>query len=157
MEFRNEVCVTAPVEAVWGLMDDLESVARCIPGVSDLVMDGPRAFGCRLTQRLGPIKASFRLTNTVVEDDREAFPRTVVVTSSGRDDHLKSTLHAVQHFTMREREDGATQIAIAAVIDVTGRVATFGNGVMLARAEQVTVEAIANVSAMLEARSSTAT
>jgi carbon monoxide dehydrogenase subunit G len=148
VEFSRIVDIAAPAENVWALTADIEAVAGCIPGVRDLEMTGPGEFTCKLIQRVGSVKAAFALRTRLQVD---VAARTVVTTSEGQDRSLASTVKAVQTFVITD-EGGKTQVRISAEVQITGKIATFGNRIIGAKAEQVTVEAIRNVEDLLAAR-----
>ena len=149
MDFSRTVDISAPIDDVWALTSDIETVAECIPGVRDVEMTGPDEFTCKLVQRVGSVKAAFEL-RTRLQVDKAA--RTVVATIEGQDRGLVSTVKAVQTFTI-SAEGSKTQVRISADVQITGRIATFGHRIIGAKAEQVTVEAIRNVEDLLAVRS----
>jgi carbon monoxide dehydrogenase subunit G len=148
MEFSRTVEIDAPFDVVWALVNDVPSVATCIPGVSGVEMSGPTAFTCKLVQRVGSAKANFDLSSTleVNEETKE-----VVAQSDGKDRALGSTVSARQTFSLSDTGTG-TKVEIAANVQITGRIATFGHRIIAAKAEQVTVEALQNVDELLKSR-----
>jgi carbon monoxide dehydrogenase subunit G len=148
MEFRRTVRISAGVADVWALVDDVPAVAGCIPGLGDLEMTGDHEFDCVVNQRVGSVKSSFKLHNVIGDLDPN---HSLTVVSEGRDAKLNSQVKATQEFTFRP--DGhETEVDIVADFQVTGRIATFGHRIILAKAEQVTVEALRNVERLLEQR-----
>jgi uncharacterized protein len=152
MEFYRTVRINAPLTEVWALVDEIPAVANCIPGLHDLQMRGEHEFDCVMTQRVGSVKASFRL-HTVVEDIDTR--RSVTAVSNGRDDSLGSTVRAVQRFAFAPT-GAETEVEISADVQVTGKIATFGHRIIGAKAEQVTVETLRNVDKLLAERSAAA-
>lgn len=146
MEFERTVRIKAPLDQLWALTDDLETVAACIPGVSDFHMETPQVFRCRLSQRVGSVKANFDLRNELTDI---APGQSLTVVSQGNDRALNSAVKANQTFHLRGDGD-ETEIDINATIKVTGRIATFGGRIILAKAEQVTIEALENLAKVLE-------
>jgi uncharacterized protein len=152
MEFTKSVEINAPLDDVWALVNDVPAVAMCIPGVSDVDMKGSSAFACKLVQRVGSAKANFELLSTmdINEDDRS-----VIAQSDGRDRALGSSVSARQTFRLAEADGARTRVDITAEVQITGRIATFGHRIIATKAEQVTVEALRNVEALLQSRAST--
>ena len=150
MRFEKTVRVEAPVAEIWGLLDDLEAVALCIPGVSNFQETGPNEFTALLTQRVGPVTARFKLTTELVD----LVPmESVTAVVDGTDTALGSSVHSEQTFGLAEADGGAaTQILIAADVRMVGRVATFGQRIVGTKAEQVIIGSLANVSRLLEDR-----
>jgi uncharacterized protein len=152
MEFTRTVEINAPLDAVWSLLNDVPAVAQCIPGVSAVVMDGDTAFACKLVQRVGSAKANFELNSTLEID---AASRVVFAQSDGRDRALGSSVSARQTFSLGKVDSDTTRVDIKADVQITGRIATFGHRIIATKAEQVTVDALRNVEALLLSRANT--
>jgi carbon monoxide dehydrogenase subunit G len=150
VRFERTVHIQAPPADVWQLIDDIEAVASCIPGVTDYAASGDREFTALMTQRVGPVTARFRLNTKLINLDP---PRSVTVISEGHDPDLDSTVRAEQRFELRAA-DGGTDVNISADIRMTGRVATFGQRIISTKAERVVLDAFANVSTLLAGRRS---
>ncbi len=150
MKFEKTVRIGAPPAEIWGLMDDIEAVALCIPGISNYKATGPKAFSALLTQRVGPVTARFKLTTKLTDLDPL---KSVTAVVDGTDTGLGSSVHSEQVFAFTEADDGAaTEIAITADVRMVGRVATFGQRIVGIKAEQVVIGSLANVSRLLEER-----
>jgi carbon monoxide dehydrogenase subunit G len=152
MEFRRTVRISAPLDSVWSLVEDIPAVAGCIPGLHDLVEKGPDTFDCVLGQRVGSVKANFALTTTLTELVPKA---SVTAVTEGRDKALQSNVKATQRFLLSAQAD-ETEVEIVAQFQVTGKIATFGHRIISAKAEQVTVETLQNLSRLLEERAAAA-
>lgn len=150
MRFEKTVRVEAPAAEIWGLLDDIEAVALCIPGISDYRETGPNEFTARLTQRVGPVTARFNLSTRLTDIDP---PSSVTAVVEGKDTILGSSVSSRHVFSFAEMDGGvATEIAIAAEVGMVGRVATFGQRIIATKAEQVVIKSLANVSRLLEQR-----
>jgi uncharacterized protein len=149
MEFNRTAQIDATLDELWALTGDVLAVANCIPGVQDPQMTSETEFTCTLVQRVGSVKANFKLRSDIRVDEAQ---RVVTVISEGADRNLASTVKATQRFTMTPVDGGQTNVDIAADVAITGRIATFGHRIIAAKAEQVSVEAIQNVGAMLKQR-----
>jgi hypothetical protein len=148
MEFKRNARIQAPLSDVWALVDDIPSVAGCIPGVHDLDMRGEREFDCIVSQRVGSVKSNFKLR--AVMAGTEPMER-ATIECAGRDPALGSNVKANLRFELAESGAG-TEVDIAAEFQVTGRIATFGHRIIAAKAEQVVMEALRNVDKLLAER-----
>jgi hypothetical protein len=150
MRFDKTVRVEASPAEIWGLLDDVEAVALCIPGISDYKETGPNEFTAMLSQRVGPVTARFRLRTTL----KDLVPHeSVTAVVEGADNVLASSVSSEQVFTFSEADGGAaTEILITAEVGMVGRVATFAQRIIATKAEQVIIGALANVSRLLEER-----
>jgi uncharacterized protein len=148
MEFRRNAQISAPLDQVWALTEDIPAVAGCIPGVADLDLKGPQEFDCVISQRVGSVKSKFNL-HTVISD---LDPRkSLTLVSTGQDRSLGSNVKANLKFDLAEKGD-ATEVDIVADFQVTGRIATFGHRIIAAKAEQVVMDALRNVDQLLAGR-----
>lgn len=148
MKYERNVTLDAPLEQAWSLIDDLESVAGCIPGLSDFVQDSPTSFRCLMTQKVGHVTTRLDLRNELTEIQPM---RRVTVVSEGDDRKLRASVRSEQTFEVTENGD-RTDVQISANIHVTGRIATFGGRVILAKTEQLVVDALENVEQLVQAR-----
>jgi carbon monoxide dehydrogenase subunit G len=148
MEFRRSARIGAPLSVVWALVDDIPTVASCIPGVHDLHMQGDREFDCVVSQRVGSVKSNFDLHATI--DDLDPHKR-LTLSCEGKDRTLGSTVKARLQFGLANRGE-ETEVDILADFQVTGRIATFGHRIISAKAEQVVMEALRNVDELLAGR-----
>lgn len=60
MKVAESFIVPAPRASVWGVIENVERVARCLPGVEDVTMADADNGTVRITQSLGPMKATFQ-------------------------------------------------------------------------------------------------
>lgn len=148
MKYERTVTLDAPLETAWSLVDDLESVAGCISGLSDFAQDSPTSFRCLMTQKVGHVTTRLELKNELTEIQPK---RRVTVVSEGDDKKLRASVRTEQTFELSENGD-RTDVQIRADIHVTGRIATFGGRIILAKTEQIVVEALENVEQLLQSR-----
>lgn len=148
MKFEKTVRVKATAAEIWSLVDEIEVIAGCIPGIGSYSPRGPHEFDSILTQRVGPVRAKFQLNTKLQDFDPE---KGVTAHSEGRDSHMASSVIAQQRFELNP-VGNETDISISADIRVTGKLGTFGSRIVLSKAEQVVAEAISNVSKLLEDR-----
>jgi carbon monoxide dehydrogenase subunit G len=151
MKFEKTVRINATPQKVWELVDDIEAIAGCIPGIGNYSSKGPLEFDALLTQKVGPVIARFQLNTKLTNLEHE---KSVTAISEGRDPDLDSSVRAEQHFELSPVDD-QTEVLISADIRMTGRLATFGQRIILAKTEQVVIEALQNVSELLEPKPQT--
>ena len=150
MRFEKTVRVEAAPAEIWSLLEDLEAVALCIPGISNYQATAPDEFTALLTQRVGPVTARFKLATKLT--DLVAM-ESVTAVVDGTDTALGSSVHSEQTFGLTAVDGGtATEILITADVRMVGRIATFGQRIVGTKAEQVIIGSLANVSRLLEQR-----
>jgi len=52
--------IQAPRDRVWALLQDPEVLARCVPGVQEMLPDGPDSYTAILNVAVGPVKGKFK-------------------------------------------------------------------------------------------------
>lgn len=133
MKIENEFTVDAPVQRAWEAMLDLERVATCLPGAAiEEAADGE--YQGTMAVKLGPISARYRGTVKIEEADEENHR--AVLTASGRETRGQGSASATIISTMSE-ENGTTRVRVETDVQVTGRVAQFGRGIMQDVAEEL--------------------
>ncbi|MDN5698644.1 MAG: SRPBCC family protein [Rubrobacter sp.] len=126
MNIENSFSVNAPIEDAWKVILDLERVAPCLPGASIEEAAGDEYQGT-MAVKLGPISARYRGTVKVEETD-EANHR-VVLRAMGNETRGQGSASATITSSMSE-ENGVTNVLVQTDMEVTGKVAQFGRGIM---------------------------
>jgi carbon monoxide dehydrogenase subunit G len=126
MGLVNEFRVDVPVAEAWEALTDLPRVASCMPGAAldDVVGDEYRGT---IKVKLGPISAQYKGVATFVEQDPAAYR--AVVSAAGRDSRGQGNASARVTATLTPAGSG-TEVAVVTELQVTGKVAQFGRGVM---------------------------
>ncbi len=126
MDLKHEFTVEAPVETVWSTMMDLESVAECFPGATLTNADGD-SFEGTVKVKLGPIAMVYKGSGSFVEKDESG--RRAVIEAKGRDKRGNGTAGAEVVMVMTSEGSG-TRVDVTTDLNVTGKPAQFGRGVM---------------------------
>ncbi|MFC8711797.1 SRPBCC family protein [Streptomyces sp. NPDC057197] len=126
MELHHAFTVPVPADDAWRALLDIEGVAPCLPGAVVESYDGRTVTGS-VTVRLGPVTVAYK--GTAVFEEQDARARRMVLVASGRETRGQGTARATVTAALRERE-GATEVAVATDLTVTGRPAQFGRGVL---------------------------
>ena len=133
MKIENEFVVGAPVQQAWEAMLDLERVAPCLPGASiDEASDGE--YQGTMSIKLGPISARYRGTVRVEEADEENHR--AVMKANGQETRGQGSASATITSTLYE-ENGNTRVHVETDMQVAGRAAQFGRGIMQDVAEEM--------------------
>ena len=126
MRIDHEFTVAAPVEQVWQAMLDPNRVAPCMPGATLTDVDGD-TFKGSVKVKLGPVNLLYKGTGEFQEKDEQA--RKLVIQASGKDARGAGTASALVTVTLTA--DGqTTKGAVATDLNVTGRPAQFGRGMI---------------------------
>ena len=133
MKIENEFTVDAPVQEAWSVLLDLERITPCLPGASLEETSGEDYKGT-MKVRLGPITQEYEGTVKIDEANEEA--RRAVIKADGKDARGQGTVSATITSTLHE-ENGGTRVQVETDVQVTGRAAQFGRGMMQDVAEKL--------------------
>ncbi len=127
MEFSNSFTVRAPIEDVWTFMLDAREVAPCVPGATlTESLDATHHRGT-VKVKLGAVQMSYRGELEIFPDEAT---RTIELRARGTETRGSGGASGVFHSTLTVTDDGSTLVEIQTKVDVTGRVAQFGRGIM---------------------------
>ncbi len=126
MELNNEFKVSVPVAKAWSVLTDLERIAPCLPGAQLQEVDGDEYRGT-VKVKVGPITAQYKGVARLGELD-EAAGR-IVLNADGRDSRGQGNASAVVTATLAAEGDG-TRVKVATELNITGKVAQMGRGVL---------------------------
>jgi carbon monoxide dehydrogenase subunit G len=126
LEITDDFVVPLSLGDTWALLTDVEKIAPCLPGARlDEVTDGEYAGAVRV--KVGPITVEYKGTASFSELD-EVNHRLVLV-AAGRETRGQGNAAATVTASLIE-EGGATKVDLRTDLDITGKVAQFGRGVL---------------------------
>jgi uncharacterized protein len=127
MQLENTFTVPVDIDTVYDALNDPEKVTPCFPGAALTSQDGDDFTGT-VKVKLGPISMTYKGKGTFVERDKANHK--VVVDAQGRDSRGNGTASAKATLTMVEAGSGQTKVTVLTEMQVTGKPAQFGRGVM---------------------------
>jgi uncharacterized protein len=127
IEFDNSFTVPVPPEQAWDVLLDVERFAPCMPGATVDEVDGDVVNG-RMKIKVGPVSLTYRGTAKFTE--RNPDTRTVSLEASGKETRGAGTASADINAVLAPDPAG-TLVNIHTAMNVTGRPAQFGRGVMV--------------------------
>jgi len=129
MEMDHSFTVPVPPERAWDVLLDVERIAPCMPGASVDEFDGEVVTG-RIKVKVGPVSLTYRGTAKFTERDPDA--RVILLEASGKETRGAGTASATVRATLEPESGGeATKASMHTTMNVTGRPAQFGRGVMV--------------------------
>lgn len=127
MEFSNDFVVPVPPTQAWDALMDMEQVARCMPGATLLSSDDDRFVG-KVKVKVGPITVSYKGAAEFSEKDPEAGR--AVLRATGREERGAGTAGMTVTAQLEPEGGDQTRVRVLTDLDLTGRPAQFGRGVM---------------------------
>lgn len=126
MELVHDFTVPVSADQAFDLLVDVGKIGPCLPGAVITSVDGD-TFEGGMKIKLGPIAMTFRGDGELVERDREA--RRAVIQARGRDAKGNGGAQATVTASLHDRGN-ETAVHVVTDLNVTGKAAQFGTGVM---------------------------
>ena len=149
MQVEESFEVAAKPEAVWQFFEQIERVARCVPGVKTVDVLAPDRYKVVAAQKVGFISATFELTTQLASKEPGVF---MEFTSVG-----KSIAGAIGNLRSRDRvtftpaEGGGTRIMLTSEVAVGGMLGALGHKAIAVKSREMTEKFAAALRAELEA------
>jgi carbon monoxide dehydrogenase subunit G len=126
VQLENSFTVPVPVDEAWRVLLDIERIAPCMPGAALDSVDGDDFTG-RVKVKLGPINLTYQGKASFIEKDEAAHR--AVIDARGKDLRGNGTAAAVVTANLKS-EGPITRVDVLTDLNITGRPAQFGRGVM---------------------------
>ena len=115
--------LTSPVDDVWAVMDDVDRLARCLPGAEMTADLGGDRYRGRAKVALGPVRLAFEGLAHITE--RDATGHRLAMLAQGADTGGNRTAADVV-LRAEPTADGGTELVADAAVFLSGRIAQFG-------------------------------
>lgn len=126
MEFVNTFFVPLSPAEAFKTLTDLEGIAPCMPGAVLHDQEGDQYRG-EVRVKVGPMTLTYQGTAEMGHVDEEGL--SAVIQARGREKRGSGRAAATVHARLVET-DGGTDVTVTTDLDVTGKPAQFGRGVM---------------------------
>jgi uncharacterized protein len=129
MELDHSFTVPVPPDQAWDVLLDVQRIAPCMPGATVESVEGDDVAG-RLKVKVGPVSLTYK--GTAKFTDRDPASHSVLVEASGKETRGAGTASATVKAALAPRDDaeGETLVTLHTTLNVTGRPAQFGRGVI---------------------------
>src|ERR1700678_3289649 len=147
MELDHSCIVPVPPDRAWEVLLDVERIAPCMPGATVEEFDGEVVTG-RIKVKVGPVSLTYKGTAKFIERDPDA--RVAVVEASGKETRGAGTASATVRASMVPDASGSgTQVSMHTTMNVTGRPAQFGRGVIVEVGGKLVEQFAANLAELI--------
>src|SRR5829696_2414600 len=147
MHFENRFDVDAPIERVWETVLDVERVAPTVPGAQVLERTGDDAYKVAITVRVGPMSMTYRGEVEITERDESAHR--AVMKARAKESRGQGTADADVTMVLAGR-NGGTSATVTTDVQLSGKVATMGQGVLQDVSRRLVETFAGNLATMLE-------
>lgn len=141
MELKDTFTVDVPPERLWEVLTDVERIAPCVPGFELEEVDEPDYRG-RMKIKVGAIQMSYDATITFAERDDAA--RRAVLKVKGKERRGPGAVDATTTASL-SGENGKTTAEMVTEVQVTGRIAQFGRGIISDVSSRLTEKFVDNL------------
>jgi carbon monoxide dehydrogenase subunit G len=119
---------------VWDFIWDVDRFIACVPGCKDAKTIEPgRRYSATMVEKVGPFKVEFPTTIEVLE--RDELSR-IKAQASGADSKIGSRMKVDLDVNLRDQGD-KTVLGFVAGVDILGKLAALGHGIIKRKADQV--------------------
>ena len=120
--------VAAPPERVWSYLVNPSQVVRCLPGAELLETAADGSFVGRVRVKVGPVLAAYKGTARFVELDAGA--RRARLTGEGQEASGAGSARMTMTSTIDALDGGGAAVRVEVDVDVVGKLAQFGRGMI---------------------------
>ena len=149
MQFENRFDVDAPLDDVWQAVLDVERVAPTVPGAKVLERTSDTAYKVAIKVKVGPMSMTYKGDVEIVE--RDDAQHRAVMRARAKESRGQGTADADVTMVLNG-ENGHTHAEIKTDVDLSGKVATMGQGVLQDVSGRLVETFAKNLADMLEGK-----
>jgi uncharacterized protein len=147
IELDHSFTVPVPPDQAWDVLLDVKTIAPCMPGATVDEVDGDVVNG-RIKVKVGPVSLTYKGTAKFTERNPET--RVVVVDAAGKETRGSGTASATVRASLTPDASGSgTEVTMHTTMNVTGRPAQFGRGVMVEVGGKLVEQFAANLAKLI--------
>jgi uncharacterized protein len=147
--------IDQPAPVLWEFFEQIDRVARCVPGVEDVEVLDDENSRLRIAQSIGPMTTTLDMRMQITE---RVPPSTLSFTATGR-----SVKGAVGHvratnvIELSQEDEGSTRVSVAADIALGGMIGSVGQKAVAKQARKISQSFAAALQREIRGESAAAT
>ncbi len=149
MVIEGKFTLQAPIQQVWSFLLSPETLKACVPGAEKMDAVDDRTYESIVKQKVGPIEVKLRFTTTLATLDP---PRYLEAVGGGEEVHKAGTFTQKTTVSLTELSKDTVEIAYCSNVSLVGRLATFGDRIMRAKAKEMGEQVTQNLAARLKSQ-----
>jgi len=149
MLLEGKFTLKAPIQEVWDFLLKPETLASCIPGAEEMKAIDDKTYETVVKQKVGPISVKLKFTTKITEMNP---PRHLKAVGRGADVTKAGTFSQETIVDLTEISKDEVEVSYSSKVSLVGRLATFGERIMRAKAKSVGEEFTKNLQEKLENR-----
>lgn len=149
MQFSMTMALPAAPTELWKTLTDVARISQCIPGCENVEeIERLASYKATVKQKIGPFKIEVP-ADIIVDSVTE--PSHVRTRATGRDKFTGTRLAVILDVTVTPLDGAGSTLNVEAQVDVQGRLASLGMGIIKRRADQNFEEFEQRLKAVMEA------
>ena len=149
MLIEGKFTLQAPIQQVWDFLLSPETLMACIPGAEKMDAIDDRTYESVVKQKVGPISVTLRFTTTLATMDP---PRYLEAVGGGEEVHKAGIFTQRTTVNLTEITKDSVEISYNSNVSLVGRLATFGDRIMRAKAKEMGEEVTKNLAERLKSQ-----
>jgi uncharacterized protein len=145
MELTNDFTVAAPIDEAWPLLTDIERIAPCVPGFK-LTGSANGEYRGAMKIKVGAVQTTYDCVIRFVELDDESHR--AVIAAEGKETRGQGGVTASITSTLTA-EGESTRASVVTNLNVTGRVAQFGRGILAEVSDRLVKQFVKRLESMV--------
>ena len=142
MLIEGQFKLKAPIQKVWDFLLEPGTLASCVPGAEKMETIDDKTYESIVKQKVGPISVRLKFTTVLTEVDP---PKHVKAVGKGADIGKAGNFTHEITVDLAEISKDEVEVSYKANVSIVGRLATFGERIMRAKAKSVGEEFTQNL------------
>lgn len=142
MIIEGKFKLKAPIQKVWDLTLQPGTLAACLPGAEKIVQLDDKTYDCLVKQSVGPISVKLQFKVVITKMDPPKY-----VKAEGRGEALgkMGTFNVILEVHLNQLAAQEVEVDYKTDVNIVGKLATFGERIMRAKAKSVGEEFTKNL------------
>lgn len=149
MLIEGKFALRAPIQEVWDFLLAPGTLASCIPGAEKVEAIDDKTYESVVKQKVGPISVRLKFTTTLTDIDP---PRHLKAIGRGADIGKAGIFTQETTVDLTKISKDEVEVSYSSNVSITGRLATFGERIMRAKAKTAGEEFTRNLQEKLKSR-----
>ena len=147
MLIEGSFILEAPIQTVWDSLLDPKTLGMCVPGTEQMEAIDAETYESTVAQRVGPFKIKLKFTTKLTEVKP---PNYIHAIGRGADVTKLGNFTTDIEVKLNETSPNNVEVSYSANVALVGRLATFGERIMRAKAKDVGDEFTRNLQEKLK-------
>ncbi|HIE29734.1 TPA: hypothetical protein EYP66_20895 [Candidatus Poribacteria bacterium] len=153
MIIEGRFTVPISIESAWDFFMNIESLARCMPGLKQVEAIDDKRYRCTIETKVAYLKFNFNGDFVITSEDPPMLVKSVL---KGEDRKFFSALKSENLMELEAIYEDVTMVNYKIDVNIFGRLGTFGQRIIRGKAEQLAQEFIRNVQSAISSKTPTA-